>query len=103
MDKFEQSMMTFSKLSIEEKKQGAKKMAAICICPDCPTYNDCAKDAKEVFYCAHGSSFHCISEEMSCICASCPITEQFGLTHDFFCTRQSEESQRWSEELMSRK
>jgi hypothetical protein len=95
MDKFEQKVMSFSKLSSKEQMQILKDDTGSCICPDCPTYNDCAKDSTEGLFCAHGSSFHCISLEKDCFCPSCPITEQYGLTRNFFCIRGSEAAQRW--------
>ncbi len=103
MDKFEESMTNFVKLSMEERMQGLKKETAMCICPDCPTYNDCASGAQERLFCAHGGSFVCISKEMDCLCPGCPVTGDFGLTRNFFCTRGAEASQRWMAGLMGKK
>jgi hypothetical protein len=103
MDKFEKSMIGFQMLSSEEQRKSMITDMEQCICPDCPTYNDCAKNAMEGLFCAHGTSFHCISEEKDCICPSCPITEQYGLTRNFFCTRGSEAAQRLAGWVLSQK
>ncbi len=66
----------------------------LCICGDCPTYNDCARDNQELLYCTLSKSPMCITEEAGCICPACPITEQMGLKHEYFCTRGSEKEQR---------
>ena len=97
MDKFEKSMIGFKKLSSEEQRKSMIEGMNLCICSDCPTYNDCAKNAMEGLFCAHGTSFHCILQEKDCICPSCPITEQYGLTRNFFCTRGAEATQRWQD------
>ena len=34
------------------------------------------------------------SNKKICICPTCPMTEQIGLTHKFFCTRGTEKEQR---------
>ncbi len=87
MDKFE-------KMTEEERKKAIKENKKLCSCPDCPTYNECAKEKRELVYCASGKSQACITKESGCICPACPITEMMGLTKDYFCVRGTESQQR---------
>ena len=94
MDKFEQTMQMISQMSEEERMKATDANKALCICPNCPTYNECAQENGELFYCAMGASPICITKELGCICPACPITEKMGLTHDYFCVRGTEREQR---------
>lgn len=94
MDKFETTMAALAKMSDSEKTKTVGNLKSMCICPDCPTYTDCAKLADERLFCWFGGSKNCISKEIDCLCPSCPVASEMGLKHDFFCTRGSEKSQR---------
>jgi hypothetical protein len=94
MGKYEQMMQMIAKMSEEEKMKAIEGKKKMCTCPDCPSYNDCAKDNNELLYCALGKSPSCITKESGCICPSCPVTDQMGLTRDYFCTRGNEKEQR---------
>ena len=94
MDKFEKMMQMMSKMTEEERKKAIKANKKHCICHDCPTYNECAKEKGELFYYALGKSQACITKESGCICPACPITETMGLTKDYFCVRETESQQR---------
>ena len=94
MDKFEQAMQQMAQLTKEERMKMIESKKKLCTCGGCPTYNDCARENKELLYCALGKSPTCITEENGCICPGCPLTEQMGLKHEFFCTRGSEREQR---------
>lgn len=87
-------MEKMSELSEEERMKAIEENKKLCTCPDCPTYNDCAKEKGELLYCALGKSETCITKEAGCICPACPIAEQLGLTNQFFCTRGTEQQQR---------
>jgi hypothetical protein len=103
MDKFEQMVQAMAKMPPAELAKAVEAKKAACICPDCPTYTRCAKDAKELLYCAIGKSFMCISEEKNCICPSCPVTAEFGLKYKYFCTRQAEKAQRYEQAIWGTK
>lgn len=75
------------------------EMSKMCTCPSCPTHTDCAKNAMEVMYCNHGTSFHCITEFKGCICPTCPVLKMQGLTHQTFCMTGNEKTQRFNEML----
>jgi len=94
MDKFNQIMKEMSEMKVEDRIKEVAKKKEICICNGCLTYNQCARDNKELLYCSLGKSSACITKEIGCICPSCPITEQMGLENEFFCTRGSEKEQR---------
>jgi len=103
MDQFEETMLSMTGMSPAEKEEAAKKFAALCTCPSCPTYTGCAKKAHELLFCATGKSFLCISDEMVCICPACPITPELGLKNKFFCMRGSEMAQRYEHALWGTK
>jgi hypothetical protein len=103
MDKFEEAMLSMFGMTPAEWEEAARKFAAKCTCPTCPTYNRCAKKAQELLFCATGKSFMCISEKKDCICPVCPITSELGLKHRFFCTKGSEKAQRYEHALWGTK
>ena len=87
MDTFEKALPTLGKK--------AEELRAKCICPDCPTYNDCSKERNELLFCIYGKSFQCITEDLGCICPGCPLIEELGLVNLTFCLLGSEASQRF--------
>jgi len=94
LDTFENMMRMMSKMTQEERMKTIEANKALCVCPTCPTYNECAKEKDELFYCALGVSATCIIKESGCLCPACPITEKMGLTKDYFCTKGTEQQQR---------
>lgn len=94
MDKFEQTMQQMASLTTEERMKMIDSMKDLCICGDCPSYNDCASEANELLYCVLGKSPSCITDEIICTCPDCPVTDQMGLEYEFFCTRGAEREQR---------
>ncbi|WP_128693090.1 DUF2769 domain-containing protein [Methanoculleus taiwanensis] len=74
----------------QERQDALKALREICICPGCPTYNVCAEQAAEKFFCAEGGSTVCIQGEHGCLCPDCPVHAEMGLSHRSFCTRDSE-------------
>jgi hypothetical protein len=75
----------------------------LCTCPSCPTYNKCAKNAKELLFCVTGKSFMCISDDKGCICPTCPVTEVIGLKQTSFCIKGSEKAQRYESAIWGTK
>ena len=71
------------------------ELSKMCICGKCPTFNACAKDAGEGLYCAHGTSFHCVTEGKGCLCPGCPVTAPLGLKHQAYCLMGTEKAQRF--------
>jgi len=77
-----------------------REYQAVCICDACPTYNACATGAGERLYCLAGKSFHCITEDLGCICPSCPVVDELGLDYLTFCLLGSEADQRYDQRLL---
>jgi hypothetical protein len=95
MDRFEQLVQHLMKKPKEERLRLREGVKSICICPNCPTYTECAEKAGEVLFCAIGGSFRCIREDLGCICPDCPATTKWGLTGKDYCMKGSEAHQRW--------
>ena len=57
---------------------------AMCICPNCPTYNECMEKGKERLFCAKGKT-SCDPEKQGCICSECPISSKYRLNKLYFC------------------
>ena len=57
---------------------------AKCICPNCPTYNECMEKGKERLFCAKEET-KCNPEKQGCICGECPIASEFGLNKFYYC------------------
>jgi hypothetical protein len=94
MEKFDKIIEQILNMNDEEKLKMLEDKKRICICSGCPTYNDCAQKTNELIFCILGKSSGCITEEMGCICPSCPIVDEIELKNEFFCTRGSEKEQR---------
>jgi hypothetical protein len=99
MDKFE-IILTSSQTPPVERVREIEQWKGICICSDCPTYNDCSKNSEELFFCFIGRSFHCISDIRGCLCKNCPVTATYALKYNEFCTKGSEMAQRWFDGLV---
>jgi hypothetical protein len=70
-----------------EKKRGIK----LCICKMCPSFLECNE---EIGFClaASGKSA-CITEEKGCLCPGCPVLDEEGFQHAYYCTHGSEPDQ----------
>ncbi len=94
MDKFEETMQMMSTMTEDQKMKAIGELKPLCICGRCPSYNDCAKEKRELLYCSVGASQTCIKEAEVCICGSCPVTPKMGLKNQYFCTHGSEKELR---------
>ena len=94
-DTFIKTTKSVKTMPKEQVKAKFEELVRMCICGKCPTYNSCAKDAGEDFYCLHGTSFHCITAIDGCLCPGCPVTPLLGLKHQAYCLMGSEKSQRF--------
>jgi hypothetical protein len=103
MDKFEQMAQVMAKMPPAEQVNAMEMKKGMCTCPKCPTYTNCAKNAKELLFCNTGKSFMGISEEKGCICPTCPVAMDMGLKHKLFCTRGPEKTQRYEGALWGTK
>ncbi len=61
-----------------------------CVCPSCPSYNDCARGKSEKLYCAGdvGKS-SCAYQMNGCICSQCPVHMENNLMAGYYCMHGS--------------
>jgi len=50
MNTFEQIMQSLAGISKDERAKLIDAQKALCICFECPSYTDCAKNSQEVFF-----------------------------------------------------
>ena len=96
MDEFENLTEELSQLGDEDYVKNIKELGADCVCPICPSYNDCAKDKQENVFCITGMSDGCITMEMGCLCPTCPLAQKYeiGVKYNFYCHRGTETEQK---------
>lgn len=61
-----------------------QELMSKCVCPPCPSYNDCARGKKEQLFCLvtkHGCSFN----KNGCMCPTCPIPNLKKFSGMYFC------------------
>ena len=51
MDAYEKMQSDLDSKTGAEREKAVKDLSSECICPDCPTYNNCAEAAGELLYC----------------------------------------------------
>jgi hypothetical protein len=96
MDKFEEKIEELGASGLQEAEINKKlldELGESCVCPDCPMYNQCAKEKYEGLYCFLGKS-ECTLEEDDCICPDCEVYEDLELKYDLFCIQSPEKEQR---------
>jgi hypothetical protein len=103
MDKFEQMMKEMAKMPKAEMMKAVDAEKAKCTCGSCPTFNKCAKNAGEWFFCATGKSFMCIDADKGCTCPTCPVTADLGLKYKSYCLKGSEKAQRYENAIWGSK
>ena len=103
MDTFEKKLREIRALVASGQDLAQARYSNMCVCPVCLNHNTCAMSKHEWFYCFTGKSFLCIDFERTCICKTCPVALETGLTHDFFCTRGAETAQRYQHALWGTK
>lgn len=61
-----------------------------CFCPNCPSYNECAKGKTERLYCAGeiGKS-SCEYKMNGCLCGGCPVHAENNLQAGYYCIHGS--------------
>lgn len=95
VDKFEELINELNGMSDDDRNERIKGLEAECVCPICPTFNQCAKDTGENIFCLKNES-NCINTEKGCMCPTCPFaaTYKIGVVHNFYCKRGGEVKQR---------
>ncbi len=93
MDKWEETQQKIKSLSHEQKEEFQANAMSMCICGECPTYNDCARDKMQLLFCTSGKS-DCDMKMTGCICPTCQVAKDQGLKRSYYCVRGNEATQR---------
>ncbi len=93
MDLFEELTEELRNLSEEDYSNRIKELEGDCVCPICPTYEDCGH-GENVFCITKKSS--CVDMELGCLCPTCPLAQKYkiGVLYNFYCHRGTEKEQR---------
>lgn len=96
MNDFENLMEELNQLNAEEHAGKLKELEPDCVCPTCPSYNECAKGKQENIFCVTGKSDGCITMELGCLCPTCPLAQKYGIgvMYNFYCHRGTESEQK---------
>lgn len=68
----------------EKNVPDTEENASRCLCPTCPTYNECMRDNNEHLYCSRGNT-ECEFDEIRCLCGECPIWKEYGIKSFYYC------------------
>lgn len=61
-----------------------EKNAKRCLCPGCPTYNECMRNNNEHLYCSRGNT-ECEFDEIHCLCGECPVWKEYDIKSFYYC------------------
>lgn len=78
-------------MNSEDMEKQKKRTLDMCICSTCPSWIECGE--KGAFCLVAIGKSSCIEDETGCICPGCPVMDDLGFTHDYYCTKGSEEEQ----------
>lgn len=68
--------------------KNSKNLAA-CVCANCPSYNDCAKEKNELLFCSPEVGPGVCEYKMNgCICGPCPIHREYNLDSGYYCIKK---------------
>jgi hypothetical protein len=93
VDRFEKYMKKMAGMGPDDSSDHLAKMEKLCYCPKCPSYDDCAGERSELLFCLKEKS-NCIKDRSGCICTSCPVAEELGLNHMYYCLEGDEKEMR---------
>ena len=68
----------------EKIVQDTEENAELCLCPGCPTHNECMEDNNERLFCSRGKT-DCDLEKRGCLCGTCPVERNYELTDFYYC------------------
>ena len=79
-----------NKMSSDDKTKFITDLKKECICHECPTYTNCARNSKELLFCILGKS-KCPIDEKICLCPQdCSVYKKYDLKLSFYCSRGRE-------------
>jgi len=58
--------------------------AALCLCPNCPTRNECMTRKGEQMFCVRGNT-KCDLVHKGCFCGGCPLESEYQFAGLYFC------------------
>lgn len=96
MDEFETRLSELIRMSEKDRDDAIMEFKTQCNCPNCPSYNECAKNAMEGLFCVLGKSAGCINDLKGCECPNCHIAKLLDVGEIFngYCVNGSEMVQR---------
>lgn len=56
-----------------------------CLCPGCPTRNECMRNRDERLFCSGGGT-ECDLQRKGCLCGECPVESKYGLNGFYYCS-----------------
>ena len=68
----------------EKIVQDTEENAELCLCPGCPTHNECMENNNERLFCSRGKT-DCDFEKKGCLCGTCPVERNYGLNDFYYC------------------
>lgn len=70
--------------------QDTPENAGRCICPECPTYDQCMGQADQKLFCSRGKT-ECGPKQRGCMCGQCPVWSENDLGDYYFCVEGAAE------------
>lgn len=58
---------------------------AQCICPECPTYDECMTMEEEVLYCGTSVTMCEDTQRNGCNCGACDVRAAYELAGTYYC------------------
>jgi hypothetical protein len=87
---FEELTDKLNKMSSSDRNKFIADLNSKCICHECPTYTNCARESKELLFCLLGKT-RCPVDERTCLCPQeCGVYKKYDLKLSFYCSRGKE-------------
>jgi hypothetical protein len=67
-------------MNVDDNEQNADR----CLCPGCPTYNDCMRGESQRLFCSRGKT-DCDPSANGCLCGGCPVWSDYDLSGYYYC------------------
>lgn len=69
-----------------------KENLSKCNCPNCPSYNQCAREKFESLYCSSDvDRSDCNFKMAGCVCGVCSVHRENDLDSGYYCMKSSAE------------
>jgi hypothetical protein len=57
----------------------------LCLCPHCPTYNECMTIEEEALFCGTSITMCEDVEQQGCVCGRCTVHKEYNLLDTYYC------------------